>query len=301
MDSPLEYVKLARSRRAWLLKAVETRRRTYLALLVGDERNRIELFTGSKNISLSLNRTFVLPDTPRAIELQLQGDELVDIYLVYADTIFALEPVTVQVREVSVGRAERRARRQRERQQEQQERLIRDGSAGTASDSFRHSGTSLPPDHPRRLDAAEANDAAPTVSSSPPSYVQSRATPPSPPQATVSTGIDRASPIHDYTGFQQLPFIPPFPPSILAPSWIIPPLYTDVVSDPRGPAAPRAAKSESLLPPISLLGGAALRNNGPPGLFFCSKRGDASSIVTADGKSGESSCASSWDAGRVDG
>lgn len=34
---------------------------------------------GSRSISLSLNRTFVLPETPRSIDLQLQGDDLVDI------------------------------------------------------------------------------------------------------------------------------------------------------------------------------------------------------------------------------
>ncbi|GAA5872266.1 hypothetical protein JCM3774_003330 [Rhodotorula dairenensis] len=286
VDSPLEYVKLARSRGAWLLKAVETRRRTYLALLVGDEKNRIELFTGSKNISLSLNRTFVLPDTPRSIELQLQGDELADIYLIYADTIFALEPVTVRVREVSVGRAERRAQRQHERHQEEQERLMREGPSGAVSDSLRHGGSSGLPSHElHRFVAEEAIATDPAASSSPPTYVQPLSNPSSPPRATVSTGADRVSPIHDYSGFQQLPFIPPFPPSILGPSWVIPPLYTDVVTDAAGPAAPPIADAELLLPPVSLLGGAALRNNGPPGLFFCSKRGTTSSIITADGKS----------------
>ncbi|KPV78340.1 uncharacterized protein RHOBADRAFT_3156, partial [Rhodotorula graminis WP1] len=104
----LEYVKLARTKGARMLRAVETKKRTYLAVLSGDEAERIELFTGSRSISLSLNRTFVLPETPRSIEFQLQGDDLVDIYLVYAESIFALEPSTVRVREVGVGRGERR-------------------------------------------------------------------------------------------------------------------------------------------------------------------------------------------------
>ncbi|TNY21960.1 hypothetical protein DMC30DRAFT_349755, partial [Rhodotorula diobovata] len=106
--SPLEYVKLARTKGARMLRAVETKKRTYLAVLSGEEGERIELFTGSRSISLSLNRTFVLPETPRTIEFQLQGDDLIDIYLIYGESIFALEPSTVRVREVGVGRGERR-------------------------------------------------------------------------------------------------------------------------------------------------------------------------------------------------
>ena len=53
-------------------------------------------------------------------------------------------------------------------------------------------------------------------------------------------------------------------------------------------ATGRTDDTEPLLPPVSLLGGAAMRNNGPPGLFFCSKGACASAIVTADGKSGKS-------------
>jgi hypothetical protein len=43
--SPLEYVKLARTKGARLLRATETKRRTYLAVLCGEEGERIELFT----------------------------------------------------------------------------------------------------------------------------------------------------------------------------------------------------------------------------------------------------------------
>lgn len=100
MSNSLEFVKLARTKGSRLLRAVETSKRTYLAVLTGDEGERIELFTvssikilsvenkgsklmsnyqGSRNISLSLNRTFVLPESPRTIEFQLQGDDLIDI------------------------------------------------------------------------------------------------------------------------------------------------------------------------------------------------------------------------------
>ncbi|KAH8914927.1 hypothetical protein BT69DRAFT_1193416, partial [Atractiella rhizophila] len=103
-----QYVKLTRTKGARLIRAVETKKRTYLAVLCGDNGERVELFTGSKNVSLSLNRTFVLPETPRTIEFQLQGDDLIDIYLLYEESIFALEPATIRVREVGVGRNERR-------------------------------------------------------------------------------------------------------------------------------------------------------------------------------------------------
>ncbi|KAI9617389.1 hypothetical protein KEM48_004841 [Puccinia striiformis f. sp. tritici PST-130] len=48
LGAPLEYVKLARTKGAKLLRAYETRRRTYLAVLCGESSERIELFTGSK-------------------------------------------------------------------------------------------------------------------------------------------------------------------------------------------------------------------------------------------------------------
>ena len=85
-NAPLEYVKLARTKGARVLKGVETKKKTYLAVLCGDTGERIELFTvsssagilrasskiiitqGSRNVSLSLNRTFVLPEQRRARE-----------------------------------------------------------------------------------------------------------------------------------------------------------------------------------------------------------------------------------------
>lgn len=52
-----------------------------------------------------------------SIEFQLQGEDLLDLYLIYDSAIFALEPSTVRVREVGIQRNERRAaRRERERQ-----------------------------------------------------------------------------------------------------------------------------------------------------------------------------------------
>lgn len=55
-----------------------------------------------------------------SIEFQLQGEDLLDLYLIYDTAIFALEPSTVRVREVGIQRNERRqARRERERHMRQ--------------------------------------------------------------------------------------------------------------------------------------------------------------------------------------
>ena len=79
LQNPLEYVKLARTKGARLMKAVESKKRTYLAVLCGEKGDRVELFSGARNISLALNRTFILPQSPRRLEFQLQGDDLADI------------------------------------------------------------------------------------------------------------------------------------------------------------------------------------------------------------------------------
>jgi hypothetical protein len=46
-NNSLGYVKLARTKGALLLRAVETRKRTYLAVLCGEAGERVELFTVS--------------------------------------------------------------------------------------------------------------------------------------------------------------------------------------------------------------------------------------------------------------
>lgn len=46
---------------------------------------------GARSISLSLNRTFVLPETPRSIDLQLQGNDLVDICTAETLSLLTLE------------------------------------------------------------------------------------------------------------------------------------------------------------------------------------------------------------------
>ena len=89
---------------------------SFLAILCGDAGEKVELFAGTYRTALSLSRTFILPDSPRSLELQVQGDDLVEIFLVFAQNVFGLEPATVRVREVRIGRAERRAARRRARE-----------------------------------------------------------------------------------------------------------------------------------------------------------------------------------------
>ncbi|CAH7675563.1 hypothetical protein PPACK8108_LOCUS10581, partial [Phakopsora pachyrhizi] len=278
LGAPLEYVKLARTKGAKLLRAVETRRRTYLAVLCGESSERIELFTGSKNISLSLNRTFVLPETPRTIEFQMQGDDLVDIYLVYDESVFALEPATVRVREVGISRNERRAAR-RER-----ERAARD----LASINMRPSVTSLDERYDRGIHGLAGNlnltsgsasviarslsetlglfnqragppstDEGLSLATITPSNQSNSSYRPAPPGSMAGTNAISSVPpnsissnnlvgnesignslnplgkvqnLWPYTTFQQLQFIPPLPPSVLASTFLIPPTYESVLS-----------------------------------------------------------------------
>src|SRR5882757_4365575 len=91
---------------------------SFLAILCGDNGEKVELFAGTYRTALGLSRTFILPDSPRSLELQLQGDDLVEIFLLFSQNVFGLEPATVRVREVRIGRAERRAARRRARDRE---------------------------------------------------------------------------------------------------------------------------------------------------------------------------------------
>lgn len=176
-------------------------------------------------------------------------------------------------------------------------------------------GAPPPPVPPRTPTSHRASPPTTTPSSSSANPPSTENPPPVPPRSKHTL---------PYSTFQQLPFVPPVPSSVLSSAWIIPPLYTDVVGsgspeqsppslspelnvhtdglgnpsitvtgDHEGVAGredlsynPLAGGSDlPLLSPISLLGGAAHRANGPPGLFFVSKGKNLSGIVTAEGKS----------------
>ncbi|KAG8708422.1 hypothetical protein FRC11_006497 [Ceratobasidium sp. 423] len=92
----LEYIKLPGTKGALMIKAVETPKKSFLAILCGESGEKVELFAGTYRTALGLSRTFILPDSPKSLELQLQGDDLVEVFLVFAQNVFGLEPATVR-------------------------------------------------------------------------------------------------------------------------------------------------------------------------------------------------------------
>jgi len=272
----LEYVKLPGTKGALTIKAVETAKKrcacgvsvmsrsfslikiiSFLAILCGENGEKVELFAGTYRTALGLSRTFILPDSPRSLELQLQGDDLVEVFLVFSQNVFGLEPATVRVREVRIGRAERRAARRRARE-------TRTDDPSTANDSEQPAGdedgtnvnvsigvsvavgstvvaTGTPPQGgagaPDALIAAEhpsqraADDGPPTDS------LGVEPVTPADPASTSSGGLGRGddflalatAQMGPYTTFQQLSFAPRFPLASIADDYVIPPTYSDFI------------------------------------------------------------------------
>lgn len=210
------------------------------------------------------------------------------ISVVYDESIFALEPSTVRVREVGVSRHERRAaRRERERER-----------AARASEATEHeSGSSRPMAQPSEDSAqAVANPSSlPSAQTNGPT-----ATGDLPTSSMTVEGASSAAPANEapaFTTFQQLLYIPPVPASVLAPAYVIPPTYDSVISsssmpsqpvqteNQTGPPPPSQHPNAPLLSPISLLSNHPARANGPPGLFYVSRGKFSTNIVDADGRS----------------
>ncbi|KAF8912815.1 hypothetical protein CPB84DRAFT_1759576 [Gymnopilus junonius] len=233
----LEYVKLPGTKGAILVKAVETAKKSFLAILCGDNGEKVELFAGTYRTALGLSRTFILPDSPRSLELQLQGDDLVEVFLVFAQNVFGLEPATVRVREVRIGRAERRAARRRARENRTGETTVNDAeqpeeetnvsigvsvavnssTTGTENVYDRSSSPTLVAnEHPG---AQQDRDRPPTPEAAAPS-LSSSSSPPSEELAMLATAQ-----MGPYTTFQQLHFAPNFPLATIADEYIIPPTY----------------------------------------------------------------------------
>ncbi|KAI5122559.1 hypothetical protein M0805_004778 [Coniferiporia weirii] len=230
----LEYVKLPGTKGAVMIKAVETAKKSFLAILCGENGEKVELFAGTYRTTLGLSRTFILPDSPRSLELQLQGDDLVEVFLVFAQNVFGLEPATVRVREVRVGRAERRAARRRARETRVEELVSTEVNApalgdedatdanvsvgvdltsSATSQTFNESSLNLP-SMSRQVSDSNMNASAsgqqhPTTSAS---------------QSEELAALATAH-LAPYTTFQQLPFAPQFPLGTIADECIIPPTY----------------------------------------------------------------------------
>jgi hypothetical protein len=183
------------------------------------------LFAGTYRSALGLSRTFILPDSPKSLELQLQGDDLVEVFLVFPQNVFGLEPATVRVREVRIGRAERRAARRRARElratemataaEVEEETTVNVNVSVAVGMSSGSDATLIPAEHPE---------------------AQSEHRPPTP-EPAVSTGQAHADELlavttaqmGPYTTFQQLTFSPNFPLASIADEYIIPPTYPEFV------------------------------------------------------------------------
>ncbi|KAF8337515.1 uncharacterized protein EI90DRAFT_3043230 [Cantharellus anzutake] len=242
----MEYVKLPGTKGALMIKAVETARKSFLAILCGDQGEKVELFAGTYRSALGLSRTFILPDSPRSLELQLQGDDLVELFLVFSQNVFGLEPATVRVREVRIGRAERRAARRRAALENQSaERFLsgegsgegRDGLATIGDEGATNIITSVvtvgntpsgPSSGDRRRtfsDTAhwrpDGSAARPASSSDIGSPLISRTA-----IAPEELSAKAAAQLGPYSTFQQLSFAPRFPTASIADECVIPPTYT---------------------------------------------------------------------------
>ncbi|KAG2146588.1 uncharacterized protein EDB93DRAFT_468915 [Suillus bovinus] len=223
----LDYVKLPGTKGSLIIKAVETPKKSFLAILCGDNGEKVELFAGTYRTALGLSRTFILPDSPRSLELQLQGDDLVEVFLVFSQNVFGLEPATVRVREVRIGRAERRAARRRVRE-------IRSGQP----DVF---DTDPPPQDEEDTNISISNRLS--LPSGDPSRNNSNTNLPDAPASQSQTPIGgtpgsalahaeelvalASAPLGPYTTFQQLSYAPKLPLATIADDYIIPPTYPE--------------------------------------------------------------------------
>ncbi|TFY83396.1 hypothetical protein EWM64_g609 [Hericium alpestre] len=232
----LEYVKLPGTKGSLMIKAVETSKKSFLAILCGDNGEKVELFAGTYRTALGLSRTFILPDSPRSLELQLQGDDLVEVFLMFSQNVFGLEPATVRVREVRIGRAERRAARRRAREL----RAVDESVQGEPDTAASEEGTNVNVSIGVSVSSSTTTttttisaDGAPggitaTSSQAPSETVTSVETPHSavvsPTEELVALATAQMGP---YTTFQQLSFAPNFPLAAIADDYIIPPTYPD--------------------------------------------------------------------------
>lgn len=206
--------------------------------MCGDNGEKVELFAGTYRTALGLSRTFILPDSPRSLELQLQGDDLVEVFLVFSQNVFGLEPATVRVREVRIGRAERRAARRRAR-----EVRVGDAPSGEAEVEAPEEDTNVNVSIGVSVAVGStvvASGDGPSGPQPPPlvprEHPNARLERPSTPTDPVpSTSVVQAEEIvalataqmGPYTTFQQLTFAPKFPLASIADEYIIPPTYPD--------------------------------------------------------------------------
>ena len=169
-----------------------------------------------------------------------------EVFLVFAQNVFGLEPATVRVREVRIGRAERRAARRRARERagesavnetEQQEEdtnvnvnigvsvAVNPNSSSTENVYDRSSSPTLVAnEHPGAQQDRERERERERQPTPEPAAPSSSSTPPSEELAMLATAQ-----MGPYTTFQQLTFAPNFPLASIADEYIIPPTYPSFV------------------------------------------------------------------------
>lgn len=203
-----------------------------MAILCGENGEKVELFAGTYRTALGLSRTFILPDSPRSLELQLQGDDLVEVFLVFSQNVFGLEPATVRVREVRIGRAERRAARRRAREIRMGEAPSNDSEAALAEEDVNINvsvGLSVAVNSTAAgtSDVLERSQTPPLIPNEHPDAQPELVSSEAPAISTIANSeelvaVARMGP---YTTFQQLNFAPKFPLASIADEYIIPPTY----------------------------------------------------------------------------
>ena len=249
----LEYVKLPGTKGSLMIKAVETNKKrqvcfpmtelvvfdasknSFLAILCGENGEKVELFAGTYRTALGLSRTFILPDSPRSLELQLQGDDLVEVFLVFSQNVFGLEPATVRVREVRLGRAERRAARRRARELQVDDLLSPETDAPPAVEDTTNVnvnvGFSISSSVSVTTEVSSGttvmSSAATVTSGASPSTSQSNMTHRTASGTTPKVEDIPQLPSGPYTTFQQLSFSPNFPLAAIVDEYVIPPTYPD--------------------------------------------------------------------------
>jgi hypothetical protein len=171
-----------------------------------------------------------LPDSPRSLELQLQGDDLVEVYLVFSQNVFGLEPATVRVREVRLERAERRAARRRAREFQADELLGPEADAPPTMENTANVNVRIGLSVPSSLSVTTEISAGTTLAGG----ASPSASQPNVAQRPVTSSVPAPKlgdvipiPSGPYTTFQQLSFAPAFPLAAIVDEYIIPPTYPE--------------------------------------------------------------------------
>ena len=143
----------------------------------------------------------------------------------FAQNVFGLEPATVRVREVRIGRAERRAARRRARDREP---LIEDILDTDPQDPGRDPDINIPVSvtvtSPSRAGTPVGNNDASDQTHAQETEGSSVTTSQLPSEELAVLAAAQASP---YTTFQQLSFSPNFPLASISDEFIIPPTYQE--------------------------------------------------------------------------